>query len=206
MDGSETEILSGLSDLDTTRKTTRNTKQLTFRKKDKERAVGTGRYCLRSRPYSHKDKTVKVKKIDRALKSSSCRDTLKDSKDEIPDAPPEQPSTSSNLTRSRSERTKRYYLRHQPYAHDDDSSDEATQEIPTVPKELATLMKSGICNKPSGSRSTAVTNKETEMVSSSKVVKRPPLVSISCKRVHSSSDTVDPDDVSDMEILQSLRS
>ena len=87
----------------------------------------------------------------------------------------------------------------------DDSSDEATQEIPTVPKELATLMKSGICHKPSGSRSTAVTNKETEMVSSSKVVKRPPLVSISCKRVHSSSDTVDPDDVSDMEILQPLK-
>ena len=167
LDGSETEILSGLSELDTTRKTTRNTKQLTFRKKDKERAVGTGRYFLRSRLYSHKDKTVKIKKVDRALKSSSCRDTSKDSKDEIPDAPPEKPSTASNLTHSRSERTKWYYLRHQPYAHDDDSSDEATQEIPTVPKELATLMKSGICNKPSGSRSTAVTNKETEVVSSS---------------------------------------
>ena len=205
LDGSETEILSGLSELDTTRKTTRNTKQLTFRKKDKGRAVGTGRYFLRSRPYSHKDKTVMIKKVDRALKSSSCRNTSKDSKDEIPDALPEQPSTSSNLTRSRSEKTKRYYLRHQLYAHNDDSSDEATQVTPTVPKELATLMKSGICNKPSGSRSTAVTNKETEMVSSSKVVKRPPLFSISCKRVHSSSDTVDPDDVSDLEILQPLR-
>ena len=205
-EGSETEVMQETSDKELAVKNTKKSTHSTTSK-----PIKPNRYNLRIRPYSCQDKEPSDKKLIGPTTVTKELETLLDNK-KGKNTKSNTPSdatlkSASNKGQKMSERTKRYYKRHQPYAFDDTSEDEgkksklltrsSTEARPTVSAQQVNSQLNDTSDV------SDISKKQIEL--SSKPMVHTTQKSITCKRDRSFSDTVDPDQVSDMEVLHPLK-